>query len=116
MTQQFKNQQDMGLDAGLALLDLQGFGAAVPQLQVDRAKIDFGAVSDRSRSSQLLTIQNSGRRLARADISVPPWLQADSATIQLLPGADTLLTHTSPPAPAPFVQLSVDRARELCPL
>jgi serine/threonine protein kinase/tetratricopeptide (TPR) repeat protein len=83
------------LDAVVALLDPQGFGAEQPALTPDQAALNFGAIAVDASSNRTLALVNTGRRYVQAWLQLPAWLAADQTEIALLPGAQATLRLTT---------------------
>jgi serine/threonine protein kinase len=81
-----RDDRNAGLDAALALLDPNGFGAARPQVITATQALDFGALAPRVACEQLLILANSGRRHVDAALGVPGWISASTMAISLPPG------------------------------
>lgn len=77
---------DAGLDMALALLDPQGFAAAVPTLDVDKAVLDFDTRCAPSVDVRPLTLTNTSRRYVRAHVARPSWVSTTQPTVALIPG------------------------------
>lgn len=75
-----------GLDALLAILDPQGFGAQPPRLVADRRLVDFGSLSLDERRDEWVQLSNAGRRYIRVDVQAPRWVAPAVLSISLPPG------------------------------
>jgi hypothetical protein len=78
--------QHAGIDALLALLDPEGYGAIGPRLTADRRLIDFGQLGPEDRREESLQLSNSGRRYVRVEIQSPRWVMPSALNISLPPG------------------------------
>ncbi|GAB4200436.1 MAG: hypothetical protein OHK0022_21490 [Roseiflexaceae bacterium] len=77
---------DSVLDGVLALLDPQGFGAAKPQISVDRTVIDMNAMTG-DRFYPSFTVQNIGRRHAYVTVNRDGlWMPLNAIEFWLPPG------------------------------
>ena len=78
-----------GLDAVLALLDPQGFGAAQPSLTANHAGVDFGTHDSATASEQTLAFTNTSRRAFAAELLTPSWARvmspSEPATLTFAP-------------------------------
>ncbi len=95
ITERNATDQHAGLDDLLALLDPEGYGAAVPQLTADRQSIDFGQLGSEDRREVLLQLSNNGRRYLRVEILVPRWVIASTLTVALPPGRQQRIRITA---------------------
>lgn len=86
-----------GLDAALARIDPDGFGAAAPELRGSPATLEIGA----GRHGQL-KLTNVGRRHVRAQVARPDWLRASIPTVDLPPGEACVLTFDCEPGGRPW--------------
>jgi serine/threonine protein kinase len=86
ITLRHRYERSAGLDAALALLDPQGFGAAQPQISAATRAIDFGALTPRGIQSHWLELTNAGRRHVDASFDLPGWISASRGLISLAPG------------------------------
>jgi serine/threonine protein kinase/sugar lactone lactonase YvrE/tetratricopeptide (TPR) repeat protein len=93
LTREFSSNQQMGLDAVLAELDPDDFGAARPRLSVEPRALDYGALAVGAHAEHTVQLTNSGRRYIQAQLQLPAWLTApDLAPDQplgIVPGATT---------------------------
>lgn len=81
----YAQDRNAGLDALLALLDPDGFGAEEPRLTGPRV-LDFGALATDGRADQSLSLNNTGRRYVPLHLRLPAWVIQTSQVFGLLPG------------------------------
>lgn len=91
----YVRDQDSGLDAALALIDPDGFGAHKPRLGVDKQSLDFGGLPATGRRDHQLTLKNTGRRYIRAQMRLPDWLTSSVPVVTLLGGQQITTTLTA---------------------
>lgn len=84
------SNRNAGLDAALARLDPQGFGAARPTVRLWPDKVEIRAIRPNVPVSGLVKIQNTSRRYARASLSTPPWLAASPSPATALQAAQSI--------------------------
>ena len=91
----YPGDQHAGLDAALAILDPDGFGAEAPRLAADRRAVDFGGLGLDERRDEWVQISNTGRRYARLSVQQPPWVVPSLLSLGLPPGRKQRLKLTA---------------------
>lgn len=89
------DDRNAGLDAFLALLDPDDFGAAPPRLVADQPTVDYGTLEVDEQRSTWVTLSNAGRRYLRLEIQPPRWVLPAQPVIHLLPGQQYRLKLTA---------------------
>lgn len=84
LVQQQQNQ-NLGLDAALARIDPQGYGATKPAIKIDQLALNYGTIHAGFYGTQRLTIRNVSNRYVELSLKAPPWITIRT-TLALPPG------------------------------
>lgn len=90
---QHADEPAYALDTILALIAPQGYGSLRPQLMASERAIDFGTLEAFTANERRITINNIGRRFARAEVQLPEWVEimGSPGKIALAAGDQTTL-------------------------
>jgi serine/threonine protein kinase len=90
------DDRHFALDALLALLDPQGYGAELPKVSGSRS-VAFGKLLTQEANTCSIAVKNSGRRYLSLRLEPPAWVSVDNQTPKLLADEEIILTFEAHP-------------------